>query len=88
MVMMAQRGRLLVPCLPLLAAKKHLFTATNREGQSDTIIVSVDNTGIKSFIASEAQCMFCFEICTPEGKGGENGGSANLKTKHTESLTS
>ena len=32
-------------------------------------------------------CMFSFEICTPEGRGGERGGSANIKTKHTEPLT-
>ena len=30
------------------------------------------------------QCLFRFEICTPEGRGGEKGGSANFKTKHTE----
>ena len=33
------------------------------------------------------QSVFCFEICTPEGRGGENGGSANFKIKHTEPLT-
>ena len=32
--------------------------------------------------------MFCFEICTPEGRRGEKGGSANSKTKHTVLLTS
>ena len=31
--------------------------------------------------------MFCFEICTSEGRGGEKGGNANLKTKHTEPFT-
>ena len=31
--------------------------------------------------------MFCFQICTPEGRSGEKGGSANFKTKNTESLT-
>ena len=30
--------------------------------------------------------MFCFEICTPEGRGGERGGNANFKSKHTEPL--
>ena len=29
----------------------------------------------------------CFEICTPEGRGREKGGSANFKMKHTEPLT-
>ena len=31
--------------------------------------------------------MFCFEICTSVGRGGEKGGSANFKTKHTETFT-
>ena len=31
--------------------------------------------------------VICFEICTPEGRGGEKGGIANFKTKHTEPLT-
>ena len=30
---------------------------------------------------------FCYEVFTPEGRGGEKGGSANFKTKHTEPLT-
>ena len=30
--------------------------------------------------------MFCLEICTPEGRGGEKGGSANYKIKHAEPL--
>ena len=29
-------------------------------------------------------CLFCFEIFTPEVGGGEKGGNANFKTKHTE----
>ena len=45
-------------------------------------------TGVEVFMMSKVLCLICFEIYTPEGKGGENGGSANLKTKHTESLTS
>ena len=31
--------------------------------------------------------MFCFEICTPEGRGGEKGGSENFNIKHPELLT-
>ena len=31
--------------------------------------------------------VICFEICTPEGRGGEKGGIANFKTKHTEPFT-
>ena len=40
--------------------------------------------GVKLFIGSKVQCMFCFEIFTPEGRGEEVGGNANFKTKHTE----
>ena len=36
---------------------------------------------------SKVQCVLCFENCTTEGRGGEKGGSANSKTKHTEPLT-
>ena len=35
---------------------------------------------------SKVLCLFCFEICPPEGRGGEKGGSVNFKTKQTESL--
>ena len=44
------------------------------------------DTGVKFFIGSKVQCMFCFEICTPEDRGGEKRGSANFKTRHTEPL--
>ena len=36
--------------------------------------------GMEFFIGSEVQYVLCFEICTPEGKGGEKAGSANFKT--------
>ena len=35
-----------------------------------------------------ARYVFCFEMCIPEGRGGEKGGMANFKRKHTEPLTS
>ena len=35
-------------------------------------------TGDKLFIGSKVLCEFSFEICTPEGRGGEKGGSANF----------
>ena len=44
-------------------------------------------TGVKLFLRSKVQCLFCFEICTAKGRGGVKGGSANFKTKHTEPLT-
>ena len=30
-----------------------------------------ENTSVKLIIGSNAQCMLCFEICTPEGREGE-----------------
>ena len=42
------------------------------------------NTGGQVFIMSKVQCMFCLETCTTEGGGGEKGGSANFRTKHTD----
>ena len=36
---------------------------------------------------SVVRCMFCFEICTPERRVGEKGGSANFIRKHMEPLT-
>ena len=43
--------------------------------------------GVEVLIGSKDQCLFCFETCTIEGRGGEKGGSANSRTKHTEPLT-
>ena len=45
-------------------------------------------TDTKLFIGSEVQSVFCLEICTPEWRGEEKVGNANVKTKHTEPLTS
>ena len=44
-------------------------------------------TGVEVFIGSKVQCLFCVETCSTEGRGGEKGGSANSKIKHTEPLT-
>ena len=38
-------------------------------------------------MVSKVQCLFWSDNCTPEGRGGEKGGSANFQTKHTEPLT-
>ena len=35
-------------------------------------------TRVKLFIGSKVLCVFCFGFCTPEGRGGEKGGSANF----------
>ena len=43
--------------------------------------------GVRLIIGSKVLCMFCSEICTPVGRGGEKGGNVNLKTMHTEPLT-
>ena len=45
------------------------------------------DTRVELFIGSKVPCVLYFEICTPEERGGEKGGSANFKTKHTEPLT-
>ena len=45
------------------------------------------HTGVEVFIGSKAQCLFCFETRTEEGRGGEMRGSANFKIKDTEPLT-
>ena len=42
---------------------------------------------VKLYFGSMVPCKFCFEICSPEGRGGEKGGRENFKTKHTEPLT-
>ena len=42
---------------------------------------------MKLLIGSKVPCLFCFEIGTSEGKGGEKEGNPNFKTKHTEPLT-
>ena len=42
-----------------------------------------NNTGVALFIGSWVRCLFCFETCITEGRGGEKGESANFKTKYT-----
>ena len=43
--------------------------------------------GPSFFIGSMVQCMFSYGICSQEERGGEKGGRANFKTKHTEPFT-
>ena len=42
--------------------------------------------GVNPWVKGSVQSLLCFEFCTPEGRGGEKGGSSNFKTKHTEPL--
>ena len=51
------------------------------------LLASDTSTGVELFIGSTVLCMFGFEICTPEGRGGNEEGNANFKTNHTEPLT-
>ena len=44
-------------------------------------------TGVNKILGSKVESLFHFETCTSEGRGGEKGGSANSRTKHTEPLT-
>ena len=44
-------------------------------------------TEVESFIGSKVECMFCFEICTPEGRGGEKVGSANFQKTQNQEIT-
>ena len=45
-------------------------------------------TGVNKILGSKVRCLFCFDTSTTEGRGGEKGGCANSRTKHTEPLTS
>ena len=45
------------------------------------------DTGVELILGSKVPCLFCFEIYTPEGRGGEKGGNVNFKTRHIEPLT-
>ena len=60
-------------------------TDSARDGRDR--LQSRPSTGVELFIGSKVLCMFCFENCIPEGKGGEKGGNVNFKIKRTEPLT-
>ena len=41
-------------------------------------------TGMELILGSKVQCVFCFEISTPEGRGGEKGGvQISKQSKYT-----
>ena len=42
--------------------------------------VMYDVTWMNIILGSKVECLFCFETWTTEGRGGEKGGSANLRT--------
>ena len=41
------------------------------------LLLGAKQAGVKLFIGSKVQCVFCFEICISEGRGGEKGGGAS-----------
>ena len=51
-----------------------------------SISSSNDIYRVKLPIGSKVLWVFCFEICTAEGREGEKGGNANFTTKHKEPL--
>ena len=90
MALIEEYERLRVPALP----PPPLLPGTGqREGSGfgianlHFIARPVHTTGVEIVHGSKVQCLFCFEFCTAEGRGGEKGGNANFKTKHTEPLT-
>ena len=82
-------------CLPCSVACKSSFLAKSAFTPKDDKIggrhtsqfvqsgMKVDRAGVKLFIGSKVQCVFCSEICSPEERGGEQGGKSNFTTKHT-----
>ena len=44
------------------------------------------STGVLVVMRSKVLCLFCFEIYTLDGRGGEKGQSANFKKKQTAPL--
>ena len=89
-----QRGSFSLPPLPLLphqspphlsgnfnlnsSPHKHLLCTTEEPGCMVHCPLPL------SYLLGQRFHVFCFEICTPEGRGGEKGGSDNFKTKHTD----
>ena len=45
------------------------------------------STGGQVIMMSKVQCLFWSKNCATEGRGGEKGGLAKFKMKHTEPLT-
>ena len=67
-----------------LMSTKGFPRAVQRQTANQWCTVAVQHLGSTPLV----QCMFCFETCSPEGRGGGKGGNANFKTKHTDPLTS
>ena len=72
-------------------AKAFPFSKEYGSWETDLVRLKSEEEGgnerVQLFIGPEVQCVFCFEICTPQGRGGENGGRANLRIKLTEPLS-
>ena len=56
--------------------------------RTETFHEMVTRTGVKLFMMSKVQRVFCFENCTTQWRGEEKGGSENFETNHPEPLTS
>ena len=83
-----QEGRkevcLLLPYCQIRALVEIQMELSWSLGLKNLALCKSETTGVWLFIGSKVLCVFCFEICTPEVRGGEKGGSANFKTKRTE----
>ena len=75
-------------CLALSALQSRRIYRESRNYEFYITISFLPITEVEVFIQSKVQCVYCFENCSTEGRGGEKGGSANSKTKHIEPLTS
>ena len=69
----------------------HAVQRDNGIRRWDTFFICVRRAaGVKVFFMSKVPCVCvcCSAICIWEGRGGEKGGNANFKIKHTETFTS
>ena len=84
------RSRTEIPRLALktTAAQQSLAAPTPRRQkifrEQCTRSLREQCTAVELILGSKVQC---FEICTPEGRGGEKGGRTNFETKHPDVLT-
>ena len=73
----------------LIGAGIYVFIQMNQEGWAEYLdYYPYLSTVVEVFMMSKILCVFCFDICTPWGKGGVKEGSANFKTWKREPLIS